>query len=41
MEEGEKRIKEYVLKLMEQDLSYEEIKKKLKEMSKNNGRSKK
>jgi len=40
IEEGEKRVKEYVLKLMEEDLGYDEIKKKLEEMSKNNGRSK-
>ena len=40
IEEGEKRVT-YVLKLMEQGFSHEEIKKKLEEMSKNNGRSKK
>ena len=38
--EGEKEVN-YVLKLMEQGFSHEEIKKKLEEMSKNNGRSKK
>ena len=40
LKEGEKKI-EYVLKLMEQGFSYEEIKNKLEEMSKGNGRSKK
>ena len=39
LEEGEKRIN-YVLKLVEQGFSHDEIKKKLEEMSKNNGRSK-
>ena len=34
IEEGEKRIKDYVLELMEQGLSYEEIKKKLEKTSK-------
>ena len=38
--EGKKEV-EYVLKLMEQCLTSDEIKKKLEEMSKNNGRSKK
>ena len=40
IEEGKKEVN-YVLKLMEQGFSSDEIKKKLEEMSKNNGRSKK
>ena len=40
LKEGKKEVN-YVLKLVEQGFGYEEIKKKLEEMSKNNGRSKK